>query len=182
MKVSTTTATVQVPEGCTIPTSGGVSAVAYSTATSPFGFTLDKGRWDIFCILKSNVYQAAVTTGVIYNPGGLYISKPNGKFAFYADFTANLTGNTDAAKTIDFNLSESSTVFSTGSLVLTQANDYEIVDVLRLHYNKNPIIFDATDATTYYPLLLGAGTGTLTNLGFFASSSPGSLCMTPQGI
>lgn len=33
-----TTLTVQVPEGCTIPTSGGVSAVAYSTQKSPYGF------------------------------------------------------------------------------------------------------------------------------------------------
>lgn len=35
--VSTTTATVQVPEGCAIPTSGGVSAVDLSTAENPFG-------------------------------------------------------------------------------------------------------------------------------------------------
>lgn len=33
-----TDVTVQVPEGCTIPTSGGVSAVAYSTQSAPFGF------------------------------------------------------------------------------------------------------------------------------------------------
>lgn len=33
-----TTLTVQVPEGCTIPTSGGVSAVSYSTQLSPYGF------------------------------------------------------------------------------------------------------------------------------------------------
>jgi hypothetical protein len=33
-----TTLTVQVPEGDTIPTSGGVSAVSYSTQYSPYGF------------------------------------------------------------------------------------------------------------------------------------------------
>lgn len=32
-----TTEVVQVPEGCTIPTSGGISAVAYSTQESPYG-------------------------------------------------------------------------------------------------------------------------------------------------
>lgn len=33
-----TTVTVQIPEGCAIPTSGGVSAVAYSTQASPYGW------------------------------------------------------------------------------------------------------------------------------------------------
>ena len=33
-----TTVIVQVPEGCTIPTSGGVSAVSYSGLASPYGF------------------------------------------------------------------------------------------------------------------------------------------------
>ncbi len=32
-----TTITVQVPEGCTIPTTGGVSAVSYSIQTNPYG-------------------------------------------------------------------------------------------------------------------------------------------------
>jgi len=34
-----TTVVVQVPEGCTIPTSGGVSAVSYATQASPYGFS-----------------------------------------------------------------------------------------------------------------------------------------------
>jgi hypothetical protein len=42
---SSTSAVIQVPEGCTIPTTGGVSAVAYSVMASPFGFVSDKGRW-----------------------------------------------------------------------------------------------------------------------------------------
>lgn len=33
-----TTLTIQVPEGCTIPTSGGVSSVDYSTQAVPYGF------------------------------------------------------------------------------------------------------------------------------------------------
>lgn len=33
-----TTVTVQVPEGCAIPTSGGISAVSYSTNATPYGY------------------------------------------------------------------------------------------------------------------------------------------------
>ena len=36
--ISTTVATVQVPEGCTIPTSGGVTSVAYSVQGNPYGW------------------------------------------------------------------------------------------------------------------------------------------------
>jgi len=45
--VSTTVATVQVPEGCTIPTSGGVTSVAYSVQGNPYGWVSDKGRWSV---------------------------------------------------------------------------------------------------------------------------------------
>lgn len=37
-KITSTTITVMAVEGCTIPTSGGVSAVSYSTMFSPYGF------------------------------------------------------------------------------------------------------------------------------------------------
>lgn len=42
-----TTLTVQVPEGDTIPTSGGVSAVSYSTQKVPYGFPAQKSKWMI---------------------------------------------------------------------------------------------------------------------------------------
>jgi len=55
-----TTITVQVPEGCTIPTSGGVSAVAYSTQRVPYGFPLDRDRWTILALYKANSGPIAI--------------------------------------------------------------------------------------------------------------------------
>lgn len=52
MAVSGSDATVQVPEGCTIPTSGGVSAVAYSTSVNPYGWVADKGRWEVSSLIR----------------------------------------------------------------------------------------------------------------------------------
>jgi len=40
-----TTVTVQVPEGNTIPTSGGVTATRYSSAKAPYGFPSNKTKW-----------------------------------------------------------------------------------------------------------------------------------------
>ncbi len=91
MKVSTTTATVQVPEGCTIPTSGGVSAVAYSTTTSPFGFTLDKGRWEIRMGILGAAASSGAVTATTYNPGGVNLNVPTGAWELGYELNAVIT-------------------------------------------------------------------------------------------
>lgn len=42
-----TTLTVQVPEGCTIPTTGGVSAVSYSIQKAPYQMPVQEDKWTI---------------------------------------------------------------------------------------------------------------------------------------
>lgn len=46
-KVTDTALIVQVPEGCTIPVSGGISALAYSSVKVPYNFPSDVGRWTL---------------------------------------------------------------------------------------------------------------------------------------
>ena len=109
MKVNGATATVQVPEGCTIPTSGGVSAVAYSTATSPFGFTLDKGRWRVGYLGRTQYLQSSPVAGTWYNltsasgvAGGLVFTVPVG--AWVGGYDA-ITYAARASGTLDLYLS-----------------------------------------------------------------------------
>lgn len=80
MQVSGSTATVQVPEGCTIPTSGGVSAVAYSTAKSPFGFTTDRGRWRLSTFHRVNVNTTSNATYGSFNSNGNALTVPVGSW------------------------------------------------------------------------------------------------------
>ena len=47
-----TTLTVQVPEGSAIPTSGGVSAVSYSTQKVPYGFPAQTDKWKVSSLLN----------------------------------------------------------------------------------------------------------------------------------
>ncbi len=80
MAVSGANVTVQVPEGCTIPTSGGITSVAYSTQANPYGWVSDKGRWEI----KSNLRTTSATTsnatyGAFLN-GGYRLTIPKGKW------------------------------------------------------------------------------------------------------
>jgi hypothetical protein len=42
-----TTVVVQVPEGCTVPTSGTISAMAYSMMGKPYGFPSQTAKWRI---------------------------------------------------------------------------------------------------------------------------------------
>lgn len=72
-----TTVTVQVPEGCTIPTSGTVSAVSYSTQKAPYGMPVQRGKWRLSSLVTYNLganfasanvwvntnFQLAITVG-----------------------------------------------------------------------------------------------------------------------
>lgn len=62
-----TTLTVQVPEGCTIPTSGGVSAVAYASVANPYGLPAAKGKWRLFTLGKVRGSQATPVAGTWYH-------------------------------------------------------------------------------------------------------------------
>jgi len=51
-KVSTTVATVQVPEGCTIPTTGGVSSVDFSAWKAPYNMPVQSSKWRLSSLLN----------------------------------------------------------------------------------------------------------------------------------
>ncbi len=73
-----TTLVVQVPEGCSIPTSGGITAVAYSGHDTPYGFPSKEERWQIAALFKVTATQAAPTASVWYNPNSNQVSLPIG--------------------------------------------------------------------------------------------------------
>lgn len=54
--------TVQLPDGCTIPTSGTISAVSYSPVKAPYGFPADKKRWTITARMVGNGNVVGGTT------------------------------------------------------------------------------------------------------------------------
>lgn len=78
-KIATTVATVSVPEGNTIPTSGGVSAVDLSAYKAPFGMPQQQERWTIEFILATST-TAAATLNTWYNSGSAKLTVPVGSF------------------------------------------------------------------------------------------------------
>lgn len=64
--VSASTIVVQVAEGCTIPTSGGVASASYSTYKMPFGFPGQKGKWSVELWSLSSYNRGATVSGAYY--------------------------------------------------------------------------------------------------------------------
>jgi len=98
-----TTMVVQVPEGCTIPTSGGVSAVSYSSVKAPYGFPANANRWVLQTILGATT---AVTSNAAYgsfSANGYVLTVPIGSWKLsqrgtaYAGSTTSVTFKLDSA-------------------------------------------------------------------------------------
>lgn len=90
-----TTITVQVPEGDTIPTTGGVSAVSYSTQKVPYGFPADKGKWDVLSLFRTQTNTTSNATYGSFSSNGFALTVPVGAWAIGYDlptFTGVTTG------------------------------------------------------------------------------------------
>lgn len=76
---SNTTLTVQVPEGNTIPTSGGVSALSYSTQEVPYGFPANSPRWRVATYVAS-LQSVSIGSINVFYPALPKLSVPVGKW------------------------------------------------------------------------------------------------------
>ena len=162
-----TTVTVQVPEGCTIPTSGGVSAVSYSSNKAPYGFPTQRSRWQVIQIDKVQRSQtAAVST--YYNLGSAKLSIPIGSWDVDYSVAADSEGasgfNTAAVVTLSTtNNSETDQEFTAGfqcaspTKMCTQVDRRKDLDLMTmtpyylniasLSRNSDSLIFDNSRAT-----------------------------------
>ena len=81
MSASSTTLVLQVPEGCTIPTSGGVSSVSYATSGVPYKFPSDRFRWTIEAWFKVLEVVSFGGTATWTASAGSKITVPIGQWA-----------------------------------------------------------------------------------------------------
>jgi hypothetical protein len=75
-----TTLTVQVPEGNAIPTSGGVSAVSYSTQKVPYGFPASQPKWRLNSPLRTATTCTSNATYGSFVSGGWALTVPIGSW------------------------------------------------------------------------------------------------------
>lgn len=165
-KVATTTATVQVPEGCAIPTSGGISAVDYSTQKIPFGFPASKAKWDLEVYTTTNSSQASPVTATYYNVGNLRITIPIGSWIgryfvnIYADISVTPS---DVGATL-------STTSNSNTHPQMSSRAYLNTATSIIQNLTRSLSYEVDSQTTYYLLGVKHG-GTLNNLTFYSDSS-----------
>lgn len=149
-----TTLTVQVPEGNTIPTSGGVSAVAYSTQKVPYGLPIQQGRWAVLTKIRVQTSTTNSATYVAYNSNGDALTVPIGEWNFGTDMVAFNGGTTSG----EFALCTTSPI---GSAAGSQDENFTFrvisaaaVTIFIPHSRRVPI--SVTSASTYTLYWAGA--------------------------
>lgn len=73
-----TTLTVQVPEGCTIPTSGGVTSIAYSEHKMPYGLPAYTDKWRLQSLYRTTTTVTSNATYGTFSSGGWALTAPIG--------------------------------------------------------------------------------------------------------
>lgn len=157
-----TTLTVQVPEGYAIPTSGGVSAVAYSTQDVPYGFPRDKGKWQISCLGK----VAASTTSTSFTTSNYQITAPVGvwRLGYQTTLAATRAATTFAEGNVTLSASSSAEDDSNMSAVIHVTQVGSSTTTVKAAVSKEKHV--ALTATTPYYLdykIQGAGITTSLN-------------------
>jgi hypothetical protein len=134
-RVNGAVVTVQAPEGSTVPTSGGVSAVSYSSADTPFGFPKEKSRWEIQSLMRVIAAQTAPVSATWYNPASYRLSVPVGAWVLGYDtqmYGDRASGDVNMASTLSTtNNSEFSrryTVRADNTTPVTQGSGYVSIE------------------------------------------------------
>jgi len=145
-----TTLTVQVPEGCMLPTSGGISKVSYSNVAEPFGMPVKPEKWTLMYL---NGNSLTTTSSTLVAMLGAQILAPVGCWEPIARFSYQFNN-------IDLNVALSTSTTSASDLSM-RARDYATSSALHLgSIFLIPSSISVTVATpTYYYLLGAAVTG-----------------------
>lgn len=153
-----TTLVVQVPEGCTIPSSGGVNAVAYSTQDNPFSFPKQKEKWRVTSILASTQATTSNASFGAFISGGWQLVAPIGAWdlgwqaGLYNVTTTPVFWNMSPTALTGLSESASALVSRYAAAIQSAAASTSVQQV----YIKSPQTF--TTATTYTMYTCGATT------------------------
>lgn len=138
-----TTLTVQVPEGYSLPTSGGIGTVSYSTQKTPYGFPGAKTKWEMLAIF----YNMSSTYGAgIAQIGSAQISVPAGNWNVGVRATIAATSN--PVSTLFIGLSNTPTANEDLNYLTYFNTQVATIGYMHpWHMSKN---VDLSSATNYY--------------------------------
>lgn len=141
-----TTVTVQVPEGCQLPTTGGISSVDYSTQNVPYGFPRQKGRWVLSTLSLIRTAQSSPSSATAYATN-IQLGVPTGSWTigYMAElYVSRAAGLVDARLT----LASSSASYSATSLLSGGIYANSVTDFGATITRQAPV--SLTTLTTHY--------------------------------
>jgi len=155
-----TTYTIQIPEGETLPTTGGIGTVSYSTQKTPYGFPGQRGKWNVSTVVSAQLNNV-ITTTAWANLGSLNLKIPIGSWRFGHEMV--IQSNPASAGIADFTLTLGTTAAAAGDAELTSQSQSNTAAVTMAAFGatitRNRFI-DLAAETTYY---LNARNNTVTN-------------------
>jgi hypothetical protein len=114
-----TTYTIQIPEGETLPTTGGIGALSYSTQKTPYGFPAETNKWILRTFLGNFTAVSIGSTGTWYiSPFNLNV--PIGKWILKIQANAAVTSTVAGIREGNWILSSAAEL---PSLAATTFND-----------------------------------------------------------
>lgn len=144
-----TTLTVQVPEGYSLPTTGGIGTVSYSTQKTPYGFPGQKNKWSLETIIKAQISYGVGSSSTWYNTGfNIYLPVGDWSLAYYATTAATHSGVTFLGSYIT--LSESSSAETDQRFRLTSTNNNASLTSAEVAVSKEAPVSQATAGTWYF--------------------------------
>lgn len=141
-----TTLTIQVPEGCQLPTTGGISSVDYSTQNVPYGFPRQKGRWVLSTLSLIRTAQSSPSSATAYATN-IQLGVPTGSWTigYMAElYVLRAAGVIDARLT----LASSSASYSATSLLSGGIYANSVTDFGATITRQAPV--SLTTLTTHY--------------------------------
>lgn len=154
------TITVQVPEGNTIPTTGGVSALSYSTQEVPYGFILNRLRWRVTCTVGSlqSVSIGATTT---YYPALPKLSVPVGRWTIGYDGCIYQSSTVSGLRDPYYMMATSTPTYATTKSLPLLSRGYENGTAVALGMFARSTDLSNTSVQTYFMYgAISAATGT----------------------
>ena len=173
-----TTMVVQVSEGCTIPTSGGVSAIAYSTQKTPYGYTSDKKRWEIVYSCITIYAQTTPTASTWYNIVSAQLSVPIGEWELGYLVSAFIDRTAAGSLSCRAAISTSTSSTSDRDYYATQ----EVTNSTGANMLFNVTMNKTLTAQTVYYLIFSTPTSSVTNIYLAADRGPGFIKAIPANL
>ena len=143
------TEVVQCPEGCALPTTGGITASAYSSMANPYGWVSDKGRWVVATV--GNTSEAVTISGINGWYGSNHkITVPIGTWELSYSGVVAQNSSVSGIRSAFYTLSNVSTWTTIGVMVSRLYQQPSATIVFGMVAKKSNISIDSQTAYTLY--------------------------------